>query len=44
MTAVRTFVERLTNAKAVPPDCCYVNNFDDAYQPKGYQLPPGRGR
>jgi hypothetical protein len=28
----------------VPPDWCYVNNFDDRYQPKVYQLPAGRGR
>ena len=44
MTAVRTFVEQLASAKAVPPDWCYVNNFDDPYQPKVYQLPAGRGR
>jgi predicted ATP-dependent protease len=44
MTAVRTFVEQLARAKAVPPEWCYVNNFDDPYQPRGYQLPSGRGR
>ena len=38
MTAVRTFVEQLASTKAVPPDWCYVNNFDDPYQPKMYQV------
>jgi hypothetical protein len=44
MTTVCTFLEQLASAKAVPPDWCYVNNFDDTYQPKVYQLPAGRGR
>ena len=42
--AVHTFAGQLASAKAVPPEWCYVNNFDTPYQPKGYQLPPGHGR
>jgi lon-related putative ATP-dependent protease len=43
-TAVRSFLEELAKAKARPPDYCYVNNFEDPYQPKVFQLPAGRGR
>ena len=42
-TAVRRFLEKVAEDKAVPPDCCYVNNFRDAYRPKALRLPPGRG-
>ncbi len=44
MTAVRSFLEELARRKEKPPDWCYVNNFDDAYQPKVCRLPAGRGR
>jgi predicted ATP-dependent protease len=44
MTAVRTFLAELARAKPIPPDWCYLNNFDDPYQPRAYRLPPGRGR
>ena len=43
-TAVRRFLEKVAEAKAVPPDWCYVNNFRDPYCPKALRLPPGRGR
>ncbi|MCG8353000.1 MAG: AAA family ATPase, partial [Chloroflexales bacterium] len=43
-TAVRSFLEELAKTKARPPDYCYVNNFEDPYQPKVFQLPAGRGR
>jgi lon-related putative ATP-dependent protease len=42
-TAVRRFLEKVAKDKAVPPDCCYVNNFRDAYRSKALRLPPGRG-
>jgi lon-related putative ATP-dependent protease len=44
MTAVRAFLEQLARTRPAPPDWCYVNNFDDPYQPRVYRLPPGRGR
>jgi lon-related putative ATP-dependent protease len=43
MTAVRSFLEELARQKETPPDWCYVNNFEDPYQPKALRLPPGWG-
>jgi lon-related putative ATP-dependent protease len=46
-TGRRTLVRRLLKEEAadkpVPPDWCYVNNFDDARKPQVLKLPPGRG-
>ncbi|HLG93221.1 MAG TPA: ATP-binding protein [candidate division Zixibacteria bacterium] len=44
MTAVKTFLEELAATRPVPPDWCYVNNFDEPGKPKAIQLPAGRGR
>ncbi|HWQ11620.1 MAG TPA: AAA family ATPase [Roseiflexaceae bacterium] len=44
MTAVQSFIEDLARARPTPPDWCYVNNFDDPYQPNVIRLPAGRGR
>jgi len=44
MTAVQTFLQDTAARKESPPDWCYVNNFDDPYQPKALQLPAGQGR
>ncbi len=44
MSAVKTFLEELAATRPVPPDWCYVNNFDEPEKPKAIQLPPGRGR
>lgn len=44
MTAVESFLGEIAAHKAVPDDWCYVNNFDDAYQPRALKLQPGRGR
>lgn len=44
MTAVQSFLEELARRKDTPPDWCYLNDFEDSYQPKICQLPPGRGR
>lgn len=41
--AVRMFLEESASRQPVPPDWCYVNNFDDSYSPKRLSLPPGRG-
>lgn len=44
MTAVQSFLEELARRKATPPDWCYINNFEDSYQPQTFQLPTGQGR
>jgi lon-related putative ATP-dependent protease len=44
MSAVKNFLDQMAQHRPAPPDWCYVNNFDDAYQPKALRLPPGRGR
>lgn len=44
MTAVQSFLEELARRKDTPPDWCYLNDFEDSYQPKVCHLPPGRGR
>ena len=44
MTAVQSFLQELARVKETPPDWCYVNNFEDPYQPKVCRLPTGRGR
>jgi hypothetical protein len=38
----RLFEERVVD-KPVPPDWCYVNNFDQSHKPNALQLPPGQG-
>ncbi|MDZ7291205.1 MAG: AAA family ATPase [candidate division KSB1 bacterium] len=44
MTAVQSFLEELAKRKDTSPDWCYINNFEDSYQPKVCRLPAGRGR
>ncbi|MGB8648046.1 MAG: ATP-binding protein [Anaerolineae bacterium] len=44
MTAVEAFLDEFAQRKPVPPDWCYVTNFDDPYQPQVLTLPPGRGK
>ena len=41
-TAVKGFLDEVAKSKPVPFDWCYVNNFQDSYQPKALKLPPGR--
>lgn len=43
-TAVRTFLEQRARKEPVPPDWCYVYNFEDPFRPRCISLPPGRGR
>ncbi len=40
-TTIKTFLERKASTEPVPDDWCYVNNFQDRYQPKAICLPPG---
>jgi lon-related putative ATP-dependent protease len=41
-TIVRGFLEQQAPAREVPPDWCYVFNFDTPHKPRALQLPPGR--
>jgi lon-related putative ATP-dependent protease len=38
------FLQQRARAGAVPPDLCYVNNFEVQHKPIALKLPPGRGR
>lgn len=42
-TAVRHMVSEEAENGAIPSDWCYVNNFEQPYQPCALQMPPGRG-
>jgi lon-related putative ATP-dependent protease len=41
-TLIREYLERLAADQPVPPDLCYVNNFEDARCPIAVQLPAGQ--
>ena len=43
-TAVKNFLEETAKNQPVPPDWCYVNNFNDEYTPKAIKLPSGKGK
>ena len=42
--ATRNYLKTIAASKPVPPDWCYVYNFDDSYEPKALSLPAGRAR
>lgn len=42
-TAVKNFLEKLSQDKPVPSDWCYVNNFNNSYTPMAIELPAGKG-
>jgi lon-related putative ATP-dependent protease len=42
-STVRGFLERQAATEPTPPDWCYVNNFENAEEPRALQLPAGRG-
>jgi predicted ATP-dependent protease len=42
-SVVRRLVERQAAAEPVPPDYCYVFNFDDQNKPRALALPAGMG-
>ncbi len=44
MTATKACIAEVAQQQALPPDWCYVNNFEDPSQPMVLQLPAGRGR
>jgi lon-related putative ATP-dependent protease len=43
MTAVQAYLQRVAKDREPGPDWCYVNNFEESYQPKVLQLPAGTG-
>ena len=42
--ATRDYLRGIAKTKPTPPDWVYVNNFEDSYEPKALQLPPGSAR
>jgi len=40
---VSHYLEKHAETRAVPPDVCYVHNFEEPDNPRLLQLPPGRG-
>lgn len=42
-TAITTFLEQKAKEIEVPPDWCYVYNFEDNQKPNALKLPPGKG-
>jgi lon-related putative ATP-dependent protease len=42
-TAVRRFLSQRAEELPVPPEWCYVYNFEDQRRPNALKLPPGRG-
>jgi lon-related putative ATP-dependent protease len=43
-TAVKNFLTEMAKVLPVPPDWCYVNNFQDEYTPKAIKLPAGKAK
>jgi lon-related putative ATP-dependent protease len=43
-TATKDFLEDFAQGKPVPPDLCYVNNFQNSYEPRIIRLPAGKGK
>ncbi|MBD3171074.1 AAA family ATPase [Candidatus Bathyarchaeota archaeon] len=42
-TAITTFLEQKAKEIEVPPDWCYVYNFEENQKPNALKLPPGKG-
>ena len=42
-TAVEELLQQLSASQAVPPDWCYLHNFEQPQKPIAVQLPAGRG-
>ena len=41
---IRGMVQRMAQKGPTPPDCCYVNNFEDPSRPRHLAFPAGQGR
>ncbi len=44
MTAVTEYLHRYAAQKPTPSDWCYVHNFENPYEPRALELPPGKGK
>jgi lon-related putative ATP-dependent protease len=42
--ATRSYLEKIAKTKPTPPDWCYVNNFQNPYEPKALKLPSGKAK
>ena len=42
-TVVRALLDRHASGRPVPPDVCYLFNFDEPHKPRCLRLPAGRG-
>ncbi len=40
---LKEFLKEVAADKPTPPDICYINNFNNQYEPKALQLPAGTG-
>lgn len=43
-TAIKDFLQEIAKKKPVPSDWCYINNFENSYEPKAIRLPAGEGK
>ncbi len=43
-TTVKQLLEKESSTADIPPDWCYINNFDEYHKPHCLQLPAGRAR
>ncbi len=43
-TAVQDFLKEIAKTKSIPSDWCYVNNFNNSYEPHALELPSGKGK
>jgi len=42
-TTIGQFLDLQASAEPIPPDWCYVNNFEQPHRPRALRLPPGQG-
>ena len=43
-TLIRSFLDKRARDETVPPDICYVKNFEDDHRPKILMVAPGSGK
>jgi lon-related putative ATP-dependent protease len=43
MSAVESFLSRVSRDEPQPPDLCYVHNFENPYSPRYLEMPAGKG-
>ncbi len=42
-TVVLSILRTRAKGEPVPPDWCYVSNFEESHKPRAFKLPPGEG-